>query len=126
MINQHLIVGTYDETSSYFKERVKPYNLAINDTNGCVEIPTMLIKDQINDIYLKEEPQTGFIFYLLRNVINNPDGTFNVNINLGMEMIWIRNQDNSGYPRAIFDKITQHPENINVIEQLKSYATRTQ
>lgn len=126
MINQHLIVGSYDEITDYFKNRVKPYDLAINDTNGCVEIPTMLIKNQLNDIYLKEEPQTGFVFYLLRNVINHPDGTFSVDINLGMEMIWIRNQGNSDYPRSIFNEIIQHTENTNVIEQLKSYATRTQ
>jgi hypothetical protein len=125
MINQHLIVGSHEEISNYFKNKIKSYDLTINDINGCVEIPTMLIKDQLANIDTNNDPQTGFVFYLLRNVINHPDGTFGVEIGLGMEMVWIRNQNNVDYPRSIFNQILQYKSNTDIIEKLKSYATKS-
>jgi len=129
MINQHLITGTYDEISSYFANKVKANGTQTDCDSMFVEIPTMPVKTQLSGIYLSDEPRTGFVFYFVRNIINNPDGTFDVNVNLGMEMVWIRDSGGSAYnneiyPRAIFNEIIQHKSNTDVIDILKDYATR--
>lgn len=123
MINQHLLVGTYDELLSYFTKKAPPCINPENGPLGYVEIPTMPIKKQLDDIYLKDEPLTGFVFYFIRNVINYEDGTFDVQINLGMEMVWIKDSDTK-YPQPVFHEIIQHTVNTDVIDKLKSYATR--
>ena len=128
MINQHLISGTFEEIADYFNHKVVSFDGIGGALQEFVEIPSMLIKNQLMDIYAKEQPRTGFVFYLLRNIINKDDGTFSVDVNLGMEMIWIREQGKNynqlEYPRAVFNEIMKHQENVNVVSTLQSYGKR--
>lgn len=125
MINQHLISGTFEEIVDYFNQKVVPFDGVGGASQEFVEIPSMSIKNQLMYIYTKEQPRTGFVFYLLRNIINKADGTFSVGVNLGMEMIWIREQgkvyNQLEYPRSVFDEIMKHQENVNVVSILQSY-----
>jgi hypothetical protein len=125
MINQHLISGTFEEISDYFGKKVVPFDGIGGAFQELVEIPSMIIKNQLADIYAKEQPKTGFIFYFLRNIINKNDGTFSVSVNLGMEMVWIREQgkhyNQLEYPQSVFNEIMKHQENVNVISILQKY-----
>ena len=124
MINQHLIVGNYSEILNHFTKKVRPLKNNTLELLEYVEIPTRPIKGQLDEIRRSREPQTGFLFYFIRNIINHEDKTFDVEINLGMEMVWIKETTQSAYPKSVFNEIIQHTENTDVIDTLKSLATR--
>lgn len=124
MINEHLLCGTLTEISDHFENKVKRVGELKSLEEQFVEIPTMPIQVQLNEISSKNEPKTGLLFYFLRNVVNHADGTFSVNVNLATEMVWLRPSDSaSPYHLQIFNEIVQSQQNTDVISTLQSCAT---
>ena len=90
MIKQHLLKGTRQELDDYFKDFL-PVTETTNfrGVDDKFQIPTWSIEQQLNDIESKDHPKTGFVWYLLRKVLNQDDNTFKIEVGFCKEMVWI-------------------------------------
>ena len=117
IIKQHLLVASRENLEKYFSDVVSitpETNFRGEDSK--FEIPTWPIKKQLDEI-VKNNPKTGFVWYFIRKVLNNPDGTFNIEIGFRQEMIWIKENKHDPYIMKTINDLLQFNDNSRVLEQ---------
>jgi len=119
IIKQHLLGGTRKELDEYFKDVVPVTDTTdFKGIESKFEIPTWTIRQQLDDIEKKDEPKTGFVWYFIRRVDNHPDGTFNIEMGLRQEMVWIkRGGPYEPYVMQVMNNLLQKTVNSNIMEQ---------
>jgi len=117
IIKQHLLVATRKDLEDYFSDVVP----VTSDTNfrgphSKFEIPTWPIKEQLDEIE-KRNPKAGFVWYFIRRTLNNPDGTFNIEMGFRQEMVWIKESKHDPYIMKTINDLLQFNDNSRVLEQ---------
>ena len=118
IVKQHLICAPRGELEEYFKDVVQvTENTDFRGVRDKFQIPTWSIKDQL-DMIEKNSPKTGFVWYLIRQVLNNPDGTFNIEVGFRKEMVWVVEDERlDPYILKTINKLIQHDVNSQILEK---------
>ena len=118
IVKHHFLKGTRQELDEYFKDV-----LLVTDTtdfrgvNDKFQIPTWPIQQQLDDIEKTQHPKTGFVWYLLRRVINHEDGSFKIEIGFYKEMIWVTTGgQHEPYDIVVINDLIQNDVNSRILE----------
>lgn len=117
IIKQHLLKGTREELDDYFND-VLPVNdnTDFKGVHDKFQIPTWSIKTQLDDIESKEHPKNGFVWYLLRKVINH-EGRFKIEVGFYKEMVWIaQDTPHDPYDIMVINHLIQDNVNSRILE----------